>query len=381
MASRARLLADQTKEFIYESVASAASITLDLTSSTNYFDLGTLSQNSTVAFGSHSTLHKKFIVTFIPGYNNSAAELDDITKWTLDHTTLQPHEHNVTFATFNNDGTKYYAGSASPDEIVEYNLSIPYVVQSIDGSSEVRLDIASFETSAKDVHFNNDGTKLFIVGSSGDSVDTFTLTTAYDLSTASHTSVQSVSAEESSPTTIRFNPDGTKMYIAGSGGDGIDQYSLSTAFDPTTETHDGFSSFGSMGTQGLGAFVFNSDGTKLFVFSGTITTGLVKSYNLSVAYDVGVSGTKTAVTERLVLAPDGLNNRVIPITLDRLYVCNSADPDVFIERGSPYKPTFSTSYSGQIPNHYSRGFRHFLEFETHDTGSNYQLVNYRKVII
>ena len=37
---------------------------------------------------------------------------------------------------------------------------------------------------------------------------------------------------------VIFNPDGTKMFITGPGGDEINEYTLSTAFDPTSATHE-----------------------------------------------------------------------------------------------------------------------------------------------
>lgn len=379
MASRARLLADKTKDFVYESISSAASITLNLGGSSNYFDLGTLTQNSAITFGSPSTLHKKFIVTFIPGHNNSAAEIDDITKWTFDNTLTDGFVQSQSFGCFNNDGTKAYFGHHNYDEIVQYTLSVPYLMSSINGQSETRLDVNAQETIPAEMVFNNDGTKLFVVGTGGDEVNTYTLSSAYDIATASHTSAQSVSGEETQPTGIRFNADGTKMYITGQSGDGVDQYSLSSAFDPTTESHDGFNAFGTLGSSGIGSLNFNSDGTKVFFTSASSSTALLKCYNLTSAYNF--QGGTSAVTERLIITPDIPVTSLVPITLDRFFSFNSTNNSCYIERGSNYLPTFSTSFSGKMPSHYSRGYRHFLEFETHDTGSNYQLLNHRRVII
>ena len=42
------------------------------------------------------------------------------------------------------------------------------------------------------------------------------------------------SSAEGTPTGITFKPDGTKMYITGSGADKILQYNLTTAFDITS---------------------------------------------------------------------------------------------------------------------------------------------------
>ena len=377
MVSRARKLADFSSGYV--SVATTGSVTLDIANN-DYFDAGTLTGNTAITFGTPTETVKRFIYTFIPGHNNSAAEIDDITKWTFDNTLADGFVQSETFGCFNNDGTKAYFGNHSYDEIIQYTLSVPYLLSSANGQSETRLDVGPQESVPTEMVFNNDGTKLFVIGSAGDDVNTYTLSSAYDIATASHTSVRSVQLEETQPTGIRFNADGTKMYIMGQSGDGVDQYSLSSAFDPTTESHDGFHAFGTLGTSGVGSLNFNSDGTKVFMTSNSSNTALLKSYNLNSAYSF-TSGSATAITERLIIRPDIPVTSVVPITLDRFFSFNSTNNGCYIERGSNYLPTFSTSFSGKMPSHYSRCYRHFLEFETHDTGSNYQLLNHRKVII
>lgn len=362
---------------VYESVASTGSVTLDLENS-NYFDAGTLTGSSTITFGTPVNENTKFTYTFIPGYINSPSQLDDINNWTVDNTNLQPVFEN-SFLLFNGDGTKVIYGSSGFDEAVQYDLSIPYHLESADGRSEVRFDLVNYETSPRDMVFNDDGTKLFFVGTSGDSVDEFDLSTAYDISTASYSTTFSVGAQETQPQVIQFKPDGTKMYIGGATGDGIDQFALSTAFDVSTASWEKFESFNTLGTTGISSINFNSDGTMLYVTSTSTNNALLKSYELPTAWTIENSGTSE---ERLITKPDAAStNGIVPISLDRFYATGYGANGFFIERGVAYKPVFSTSFSGKIPDHYSRGYRHFLEFETHDTGSNYQLVSHRKIIV
>ena len=46
--------------------------------------------------------------------------------------------------------------------------------------------INSQESYPRDVTFNNDGTKMFTIGATGDDIGYYTLSTAYDTSTATH---------------------------------------------------------------------------------------------------------------------------------------------------------------------------------------------------
>ena len=52
------------------------------------------------------------------------------------------------------------------------------------------------ETSPMGLAFNNDGTKMFVSGNTGDDVNEYTLTTGFDVSTASFVDAFSVSSQE-----------------------------------------------------------------------------------------------------------------------------------------------------------------------------------------
>ena len=50
---------------------------------------------------------------------------------------------------------------------------------------------------------------------SGDDINEYTLTTGFDVSTASFVDALDVSGQDSRPCGIRFNNDGTKLYVTG----------------------------------------------------------------------------------------------------------------------------------------------------------------------
>jgi DNA-binding beta-propeller fold protein YncE len=110
-------------------------------------------------------------------------------------------------------------------------------------------DSVSFSVAAQDslpsgIAFNTDGTKMFVVGITGRDVNEYTLSTGFDVSTASFVDSFSVAGQDTSPTGIAFNTDGTKMFIVGETGDDVNEYTLSTGFDVSTASFvDSFSSF------------------------------------------------------------------------------------------------------------------------------------------
>jgi len=69
------------------------------------------------------------------------------------------------------------------------------------------------ETTPWGLAFNNDGTKMFVVGYSGRDVNEYTLSTGFDVSTASFVDSFDVSTQEANPTGLAFNTDGTKMFV------------------------------------------------------------------------------------------------------------------------------------------------------------------------
>ena len=96
------------------------------------------------------------------------------------------------------------------------------------------------DTKAEGMAFNDDGTKMFIVGQKYDSVYEYTLSTAYDVTDDGATLAYTldISDQEGVPRGLEFSSDGTKMFIVGNGNNNeeINAYILGTAWDISTAT-------------------------------------------------------------------------------------------------------------------------------------------------
>ena len=130
-------------------------------------------------------------------------------------------------------------------------------------SYDSNFSVSSQETSPQGLAFNNDGTKMFIIGDGGKDVNEYTLSTGFDVSTASFVDSFDISSEDGLPNGLAFNSDGTKMFVTGNRGNDINEYTLSTGFDVSTASH-GNISVSSQDTTPSG-IKFNHDGTKLFM--------------------------------------------------------------------------------------------------------------------
>lgn len=149
---------------------------------------------------------------------------------------------------------------------------------------EKLFSVAAQETNPYAVQLNNDGTKMFIVGTTGDDINEYSLSTAYDIATASFTTSVLVSSQTTVPIGLKFKPDGTKVYVV-SNDSMIYQYSLSTAFDISTLSYDGISYNSSAQVGSSKDVEFNNDGTKMYVGDNY----KMFQYSLSTAYDISTA--------------------------------------------------------------------------------------------
>jgi len=145
------------------------------------------------------------------------------------------------------------------------------IISNIDEASYASksFSVSSQDTDPQSVAFNTNGTKMFIVGGGNDTVYQYTLTTGFDVSTASYASKSfSVSSQDTAPRSIAFNTDGTKMFIVGGGSDTVYQYTLSTGFDVSTASYASKSFSVSSQEAFPQSIAFNTDGTKMFIVGG-----------------------------------------------------------------------------------------------------------------
>jgi sugar lactone lactonase YvrE len=201
---------------------------------------------------------------------------------TTDYFSVAAQEATPNGMFFKDDGTQMYIIGSTGDRVYEYSLSVAWDVTS---ASYVRnFSVSAQDTLPTSVFFKPDGTKMYITGAAGDDVNEYDLSTAWNISTASYVQNFSVAALETSPRTVSFKTDGTKMYVVGTSGDAVREYSLSTAWDISTATFIKNFSVASQDANPQGMF-FKPDGTKMYI--GGPTSDTVNEYDLSTAWDVG----------------------------------------------------------------------------------------------
>ncbi len=189
--------------------------------------------------------------------------------------------------------------------VYQYSLSSGWDLSTASYDS-VSFSVTSQDTSPKALAFNANGTKMFMCGSEEDKVFQYTLSTGFDLDSASYDSVAfSVGSQESAPTSLAFSADGTKMFTAGYGNDTVYQYTLSSGFDLSTASYASISFSIASEETGPMEIHFNTDtpqGIKMFSIGNQ--AGAVYQYATSTTGTATVKAGLAISTTSLLLTGD-----------------------------------------------------------------------------
>ena len=205
------------------------------------------------------------VSTTVWSYTVQSGDLDNITAASIDGAAFSP------------DGTTVIVchQTSSPDlqQITQYDLTSAFDLSTISNSVatlDVVGDIPGSLASVGTVVFNDDGSKLFVGESVNDLILEYSLSSAYDISTATYTTSFDYGNATGSSWIIEmiFNSTGTKLLVADSVNDKIWEIDLSTGFDLSTATYNSNNiDFSSIDGTPAG-LAYNDDESKLYVAGG-----------------------------------------------------------------------------------------------------------------
>ena len=218
-------------------------------------------------------------------------------------------------------------GTTNPTTTIDIRGTISIGRTDVSGINSIRsvIDINSWEYNGvfksvaledgtpTDIYFKDDGTKMYILGDVGNDVNEYSLSTAWDVNTATFTTLFSIASQETAPLGLYFKPDGTRMYICGTtavspaNADQVRSYTLSTPWSLVSGVTYDSKAYTTSDTTPQGLY-FKSDGTKMYVVGST--GDAVYEYTLSTAWEL--DSTITLVNTFLIGATNTLN---LPLTL------------------------------------------------------------------
>ena len=215
------------------------------------------------------------------GYDITAAEPAD------PFLSLLTADTNVYGIAMSPDGMSLYALGINSDAVYLYDLSAPWDVTTATYSG-VSFSVAAQETTGQAMVFGAGGTKLYVTGVSSGLTHQYTLTTAWDLSTASYDAVSfSMTAQDGFMSGLFFNDDGTRLFACGRVTDRVYQYNLSTPWNVGTAVYSGLSL--SVVAQATNAYdiAFKADGTRMFI--ADVTSSDLYQYTLTTPWDLSTA--------------------------------------------------------------------------------------------
>ena len=204
---------------------------------------------------------------YVSGYNTDTInEYDlsrpwDVTTATYNDGLLITDEGTPRDLYISPDGLKLYTIGTVHDAVDEYDIGVAWdITTAVYSKTEI---VYSVEGTPYGLFFKPDGTKMYVIGSEFERVSEYDLSVPWDLDTASYERFKDVSSEDLTPSGVTFSPDGRRMYVVGEEHDAIYEYVLTT---PWLVTSAVFNTAFNVTNEPHGVFV-STDGTSIFTVS------------------------------------------------------------------------------------------------------------------
>ena len=228
----------------------------------NFFQQDALTADTTVSFANVPT-DAKWQYSYVAAVDSAEAFDVSTASYASKSFSVNAQETIPQALAFNTGGTSMFVVGYYSDTVFQYTLSSGFDVSTASYASK-SFSVASQEIVPTALAFNTGGTSMFILGNANDTVFQYTLSTAFDVSTASYASKSfSVNAQETSPTALAFNTGGTSMFIVGESADSVYQYALASAYALTLPTIGGTPSNPTIGDRVTYTFVTDDGGTTI----------------------------------------------------------------------------------------------------------------------
>lgn len=193
---------------------------------------------------------------------------------------------------YNTDGTKVFIYNMDNAYVHQWDLSTAWDFSTAVKNNSKYLLVSAQLTGEADMHFSHDGTVLNFCRNSDGKLVTYTLSTAWDVTTA--TLYSSFLLSTSLNTYGGFNQDGSTFIMAQKSGAKVFEYALTTPYVITTLNRNPTGKYHSLS---VGADVahykcvfaprFNTDGTKIYyVTQSNSTYRLMLQYSLTTPWEL-----------------------------------------------------------------------------------------------
>jgi hypothetical protein len=207
--------------------------------------------------------------------------------WTLENPryvgTFDPTRKIAMSMFFKPDGTKFWLVNNDTtnvlDNVYEYTLTTAWDIRT--ASETATFNLGGIVTPAG-LWINSTGTKMIVLSQSGSTFYSWNLSTAWDITTANTVDATATGTGDTTAFGIQMSPDESKLFIVGNQTDTVRAFSI-TSFDVDNIAFVASASVASVGTVPRGLSM-SPDGLKLFVSDNGLDG--VSQFSLGAAWDV-----------------------------------------------------------------------------------------------
>lgn len=219
----------------------------------------------------------------------------------------------------------------------QYALLAPYDVGTMTYMKHFRTSTG--EATAGGHALSQDGSNLYIVGTTRDTINQYTLSTPWDIGTTGNVVVSSanVFTTDGAPIKMRFNPEGNVMIVLGENTDFLHTFNLDIPWMVSTAIKANTHSANAFGEALPKDFFINPEGNVLILYGQTkkrpVRIPLNENWNLASASNAGVTfgsanfETFEATPTTIDFNPSGkiayiggtTNDRIFPVFLANSY--------------------------------------------------------------
>ena len=180
------------------------------------------------------------------------------------------------------DGTRVMTLSGST--LYTYSLSTAFDITTASAITSKTLTASGFAVGAPaGITVSGDGYQVYVLGTTLDRIYWFTMGNPYDLTSISYTGVSLlVSGQEGTGTSIYIEPGGSYLYFVGSASDRINRYDFGWSNDLSTASYAGTGASLAIATfeATSSGICLSPDGTRI-VISGSTNGQTVRQFNIS----------------------------------------------------------------------------------------------------
>lgn len=234
-------------------------------------------------------------------------------------------------------GSMFFMVGNSNDDIFRYSLSTNYDISSsgFDTGNQYALQAGDHS----DLHFKADGTKFWTINTTDDTVEQYTLTTAWDLSgTVTYNGSYDTSSEDAAPQGVSLSDDGTRLYVFGTVNNVVYEYELTTAYDVTGTVTYNSNNFSVTSYQNLTNTIhaYNDGSDDRIWFSDFYD---VESFTMSTSWDITSASYDTGKLFSYTEQAGNCYNMMMSDDGDHFYVVDAARDVYQYDMGTSFDQT------------------------------------------